>query len=88
MDPPFWTLGGNSSAGCRHVPTMNFKHPEIQNMAQIRNANIGVRKARRASVENPKIYPEKNFEISWKKIKKTLAKFDKMIYTKKACLRR
>ena len=31
---------------------------------------------------------EKNFENRAKKIKKTLAKFDKLIYTKKACLRR
>lgn len=88
MDPPFLDTWWEFLGRMRHVPTMNFKHPEIQNMAQIRNANIGVRKARRASVENPKVYPEKNFEISWKKIKKTLAKFDKMIYTKKACLRR
>ena len=54
-------------------------------MAQIRNANIGVRKARRASVENPKIYPEKNFEISWKKIKKTLAIYKSIVYTNICC---
>lgn len=47
MDPPFLDTWWEFLGRLRHVPTMNFKHPEIQNMAQIRNANIGVRKARR-----------------------------------------
>lgn len=72
MDPPFLDTWWEFLGRLRHVPTMNFKHPEIQNMAQIRNANIGVRKARRASVENPKIYPKKTLKFHGKKLKKHL----------------